>query len=1229
MRSLKLNNYLNIYIFLVTLLLSLAFVFFYSFNFQKYAIGSLSEYGETLTKNAIFNVADYLFQENYTYVEEFVQELSKRPRVKTVTIVDFQGTILADTDPAKIGRKISKLQFDDVKSQKGVRHKITADEQEMIINSDVGFFSHDIGYIRVTISMDHLWQELRDIKRKGLLIAFIGWILSVIIANLGARIITAPLTRLSKWAKHVAAGNLTYENIPFPSLEVLETSRSFTEVVRSFEEVADICEAVAVGDLSHSVKIRSADDRLGIAVNRMVENFKAVVSQANTIANGDYSVQVSPRSSNDELGITLSHMARALARISEENKAALAEAQRLVAHLDNLPTPVFSIDPFFKVTYMNPAGAAMVGLTPLESMGRNCADLFNTPLCNTGKCPMRLAMSEGRVINGETSTHQRGQSLPVKYTSVAFRDKKGTILGGLEYFVDITEIKQAVIEDEFRNSLRKAQMEISDQLRGEWDEIEICNIFLKGLVRHISFQTGAFYLLDEDDVLQLIGSYASRQSINPTPHFKLGEGICGQAALEKRQILLSRIPPDYVKIFSGTGEALPRYILVVPILFEEQVKGVVELGSFTEFNQFSRELLDSVIENVGIVIHTAQSRSKMTRLLEQTRQQAEKLQSQQEELQVTNEELANRTLVLEKQQNEVKEKNEELARQRNELQLKTKELETSSRYKSEFLANMSHELRTPLNSILILSQLFAANKDNNLSEKQLEYARTINTSGKDLLNLINEVLDLAKVEAGQMRLDFKPLDLRGFLTDMEQVFSPVATERGITLTTELSDELPVTIRTDSQRLRQIVKNLLSNALKFTAKGNVLLQINRPETGVNLGALTAENIIAINVIDTGIGIAPNKQQLVFEAFQQEDGSISRKYGGTGLGLSIVRELTALLGGEIHLKSELGQGCTFTVLLPETTPEQVQKEKIGPLPESPSLEITPVAEKPETRHVDDDRNNLRTDDNVLLIVEDDPAFVQILVDLAHERNFKCIVAEDGESGIHYADFYQPGAIILDIDLPGIDGWQVMDCLHNNSKTSRIPIHVISAADKITKARQKGATGYLTKPVGVEKIKETLGLLAETTFSQHQVKDELPEGKQGKLAEIHNREDIFKAKKVLVVDDDMRNVFALSSILEEKGMDVLGAENGKKGLEMLTSTPDINVVLMDIMMPGMDGFEAIAEIRSQPRFKKLPIIALTAKAMRGDRQKCIEAGANDYLAKPVDGDRLLSMLRVWLYQ
>ncbi|MCW8994288.1 MAG: response regulator, partial [Psychromonas sp.] len=747
------------------------------------------------------------------------------------------------------------------------------------------------------------------------------------------------------------------------------------------------------------------------------------------------------------------------------------------------------------------------------------------------------------------------------------------------------------------------------------------------------------------------------------------------------------------------------------------------------------------------------------------------LQAQQEELRVINEELEERTKSLEEQKLGMQEKNDELHIAQQIVEEKAKELEIASKYKSEFLANMSHELRTPLNSILILSQLFANNKDGNLTDKQIESAQAINSSGSDLLSLINEILDLSKVEAGKIELQIENVSFKSIEEDLSRLYQDIASEKQLDFQIIKAGNLPDALQTDSQRLQQILRNLLTNAFKFTHDGAVTLNMCLPSPEIALRmAKPREALVAFHVKDDGIGIKQQQQTAIFQAFQQADGSTSRKYGGTGLGLSISKELTHLMGGVILLKSEEGQGSTFTVVLPlefSAKKEIADRQEEVPLlenslmPAKAATEMTveekpklssnkpqPVLEVKSESYVADDRQNIVAEDKVLLIIEDDRAFAGVMRDFGRERGFKCIVAETGESGLHFADYYKPSAIILDIGLPGIDGWTVMERLKETPELRHIPVHFMSANDASLDALRMGAIGYLTKPVDMKKldnafahiediiskpvkrllvveddeiqresIKQLIGdddihilavstgkealqeleserydcmvldlglddmtgfelleqirrsetaarvpiivytgrelsseedselnkyaesiiikgvksperLLDESALFLHRVEANLPAQQRGILKAVHKKESVLTAKKVLLVDDDMRNVFALSSILEDKGMEIIIARDGIESLEKLKEEPDVDIVLMDIMMPRMDGFEAMQEIRKQKAYSKLPLIALTAKAMKGDRSKCIEAGASDYLAKPVDTDKLLSMLRVWLY-
>jgi CheY-like chemotaxis protein/signal transduction histidine kinase len=917
-------------------------------------------------------------------------------------------------------------------------------------------------------------------------------------------------------------------------------------------------------------------------------------------------------------------------------------------------------------------------------------------------------------------------------------------------------------------------------------------------------QQGVFYLMDyenEQPILKLLGSYAYQERKNLSNKFRLGEGLVGQCALEKQKIILTDAPSDYIRISSGLGEAKPLNIIVLPVLFENQVIAVIELASFYKFSDIHLTFLDQVSEIIGIVLNAIASDIRTQELLEESQQLTQQLQSQQqeltqknqrleeqakelqaseellkqqqqeleesnEELQQLNTELEEKAELLSNKNKEVERKNQEVEQARLSLEEKAEQLALSSKYKSEFLANMSHELRTPLNSLLILAKILADNVEGNLSEKQIEYSHTIYSSGNDLLSLINDILDLAKIESGTMSIDMVKLTIADLCEPLERTFKQVAIDKGLNFTIELDSELPQTIYTDAKRLQQILKNLLANAFKFTEKGEVSLNIFVAKQGWSFDHETlsqAAKVIGFAVKDTGIGIAPEKQKIIFEAFQQADGTTSRKFGGTGLGLSISREITRLFGGEIKLASRPGEGSTFTLYLPQplsgagTIPDRemgrtgdgVKSSPHHPTTPPPHHPITPPPPHTPITPVIDDRNNIQPGDRILLIVEDDTKFARILLDMARQCEFKGILAHSGNTGLVLAQEYQPTAILLDIHLPGIDGWTVLDRLKHDANTRHIPVHVMSVEEGKQRSLQQGAIAYLQKPISsetlhqaltkikgfvdrrvknlliveddenqrqsivaligngdvattavstgtqalsaiangkfdcvvldlglpdmsgfdlIEQIKklpngETLPiivytareltrsedtqlqriaetiivkdvrsperLLDETALFLHRVQANLPAPKRQILEQLQTSDTLLADKKILIIDDDVRNIFALTSLLERYQMQVLYAENGSDGIAVLENNPDINTILMDVMMPEMDGYETTRRIRSNPKFKSLPIIALTAKAMQGDREKCIEAGASDYITKPVDTEQLLSLLRVWLYR
>lgn len=945
---------------------------------------------------------------------------------------------------------------------------------------------------------------------------------------------------------------------------------------------------------------------------------------------------------------------------------------------------------------------------------------------------------------------------------------------------NLRALKKAEQESADRNWILTGNFELNEKIRGEKTETELAQSVINQLCTYLNTQIGAIYLFDNGQ-LNLSGSYAYSFRKQNTSIIKPGEGLVGQAAAEKKIIVFTEVPDDYIRINSGLGNSIPKNLVMLPLLQDEEIKGVIEIGSAKEFSTLQMEFLSKIGENIAIVINAAQSRRKLKDLLEETRRQAEELEVQQEELKQSNEELQEKTELLEKsesslkaQQEELQQTNEELEEKANlleeqkeklenakmDIETKARELVVTSKYKSEFLANMSHELRTPLNSILILAQLLSENKSKSLADKEVEFAKNVYNSGIDLLNLINEILDLSKVESGKMELDIAEVPFNGILSDMTAMFSEVAKNKSIDLIFELSDkDLNDNIETDKQRLEQILRNLLSNAFKFTGKsGKVVLSI----TKVNAAGVFFKNkklyqvgpMVSMAVTDTGIGIPPDKFGVIFEAFQQADGSTKRKYGGTGLGLSISRELANALGGEIHLQSEEGKGSTFTLYLPLKFDRsimdpaernvEIKVEKEDGIIKSKKIEIPAFAEGDAI----DDRYNLKGNEKTVLIMEDDPDFSQVLLSFARERRYKGIIASEGNTGLSYARFYKPDAILLDMKLPVVDGADVLKQLKIDPDLRHIPVMIISGYDRQKEGLELGAFDFLKKPVSKDDllkaftkieafaskklkrllivednqeqntaIRELIGngdvkcisafsgneayemmcqesfecvivdlglpdmsgfdlmqkikdneslrktpiivytgkdltkdesnrlnklantvvlktvdsnerLLDETTLFLHRVESRLPKEKQNIIRKLHKTDEVLKNKKVLIVDDDIRNIYSLTNVLEEEGLDCLTAENGKAAVQMLAETPGIDIVLMDVMMPEMDGYDATREIRSKARFSKLPIIGLTAKAMKGDREKCLNAGMSDYITKPVNIEQLLSLMRVWLY-
>jgi hypothetical protein len=969
----------------------------------------------------------------------------------------------------------------------------------------------------------------------------------------------------------------------------------------------------------------------------------------------------------------------------------------------------------------------------------------------------------------------------------------------------IRNLRETTEKNTAQDWLKTNVAKFTRMLQGQRDLTTLARTILSELAPVVRAQHGVFYVnaANGEPDLRLLASYAYTERKHLANRFRPGEGLVGQCALERQPIVVTDVPEDYIRISSGLGEARPVNIAVLPVLCEGEVKAVIELASFQRFSDIQLSFLDQLTESIGIVLNTIAAMMRTEELLKQSQsladelttrqreltetnarleQQArtlqaseerlrqqqdalqrtnEELEQQQEELQQTNEELEEKTELLAQQNQEVETKNREIELARAAIEDKAEQLALASKYKSEFLANMSHELRTPLNSLLMLGQMLAENPEGNLTPKQIEFATAIHSSGSDLLGLIDEILDLAKIESGTMHATIQPLLVAELCDQLDRTFRQLASAKGLDFRIAIAPDAPPAIDTDAQWLQQILKNLLSNAFKFTDRGSVTLEIapaaawTPPDADREISA----RVLEFTVTDTGIGIPPDKQKVVFDAFQQADGTTSRKYGGTGLGLSISRKLARLLGGDIRLTSDGGRGSRFALCLPQgrdvlegiriARPSSAAATTSGVRRVQRAPALPDVVEREPEPEVADDRDVIATGDKVVLIVEDDRAFAPILLDVARQQGFRGIVTSRGDTAVSLAHRYRPDAITLDIQLEETDGWRVLDRLKHDPATRHIPVHILSVADDRQRAFRQGAFAHLTKPATREaldgiftsirafverrvknllvvedddversRIVELIGnddvhttavgtgqealeaierktfdcmvldpglsdmsgfelleevrtrvrleplpvivytgtelsrreeaelrrvaetmvikdvrspdrLLDETALFLHRIQENLPEAKRRMLEQLRHADPALAGRTVLVVDDDLRNTFALASALEQYQMQVVPAENGRDGIEILKSRPGIDVVLMDVMMPEMDGYDATRAIRALPEFQQLPIIALTAKAMKGDRDLCIDAGASDYITKPVDVDQMISLLRVWLYR
>jgi HAMP domain-containing protein/CheY-like chemotaxis protein/signal transduction histidine kinase len=1151
--------------------------------------------------------------------------------------------------------------------------------------------------------------------------------------NLLAANLTTQVRNIAEVTTAVARGDLSRKitvDVKGEILELKNTINTMVDQLNAFAgEVTRVAREVGTeGKLGGQAQVpgvagtwKDLTDTVNVMAANLTEQVRGIVKVVTAVANGDLKQNLTVASKGEvaALAETINNMTNTLATFADQVTTVAREVgvEGRLGGQANVPGAAG--------TWKDLTGNVNLLAANLTTQVRAIAEVAT-------------AVTKGDLTRS-IQVDARGEVAELK-------DNINTMIGNLRLTTD-----QNTEQDWLKTNLAR----FTNMLQGQRDLATVGDMLLSTLAPLVGAQRGVIYQVTSEGSgagLGLLSAYADEGGAVHPERIRLGQGLVGQCAKDARRILVTDMSPDATPITSGVFRTPPRNIIVLPVLSEGQVKAVIELASVGSFTDLQLSFLDQLSTSIGIVLNSIEATMQTEGLLKQSQQLATELQSQQRELQQTNEQLEQKAQQLAERNVEVEAKNQEIEQARRALEEKATELALTSKYKSEFLANMSHELRTPLNSILILGQQLTENPDGNLSGKQVEFARTIHSAGTDLLNLISDILDLSKIESGTVSVDAEEIFFASLLDVMTRPFRHEAENRKLDFKVTIAPDLDRSIITDSKRLQQVLKNLLSNAFKFTAQGGIDLKVYPASEGWspdNVSLKLAPSVVAFEVTDTGIGIPPDKQKIIFEAFQQADASTSRKYGGTGLGLAISRELAALLGGEIQLRSTPNVGSTFTLYLPLTyvggaaTPAKPQSYGKG-MPDLPVLRTERTAEQ-----IDDDRATIQPDDTVLLVIEDDPHYARVMMDLARDNGFKVLIATRGSDGLALAKDYRPTAISLDIFLPDMLGWTVLSHLKQDASTRHIPVQIVTLDEDKQHGLARGAYAFLNKPTTTDGIDRALSrlksyaqtrlkhlllvednadeqlgvsellahddieitsvasgrealevlqeksadcvvldlklpdmtgfevlerirddatiadvpvivftgrelspeedarlhtmarsvvvkgvesperLLDETSLFLHRVVSDLPVERQKMLERLHSSDEDLIGRKVLLVDDDARNIFALSSVLERRGMEVLAATTGNEAIAQIYAEKDVAIVLMDIMMPGMDGYETIQVMRSDPALRRLPIIALTAKAMKGDREKCLEAGASDYLAKPVNTEQLLAALRMWLHR
>lgn len=1213
---------------------------------------------------------------------------------------------------------------------------------------------------------------LRNVIITSILLAIL---LIFVMSSFFSKKITSPLVEVTEISKKLSEGRILTELKVKSNDEIGILMTSVNSMMASWKEKAEVLEKLALGIMDIRVSEKSDDDVIAISINKLIETLDDVVDQAHVISHGNYESVIRLRSENDMLGHSLQRMTRQLYSTSRSQKEAEEKFKQLFLAAEDA---IVTIDEEGIIDSVNPAFYSMFEYEEGEIEGKNVKILMPEPhhsghdsyLENYKKTGLKKVIGIGTETLAKTKL---GREFPIYLIVNEYS------VNGKKYYTglarDLSAIKSAEAVVETQNYLKEGQLQIYLVMRDATASKDLLSNVIKQVVKYVNAPMAAAYLINDKKQLKRVAGYAYGKKIRKSETLEFGEGLVGQVALDQKPMEIGNLPEEFTNVRSGVGEIKPKSIFIVPIIFETRTIAVLEVATFECLTQLQHTYIKETAENLAIALNAANNRTKMQELLEKTQVQSEELTEQQDALQNSNRTLKEQAELLKASEEELKSQSEELIasneelahnakilkeqkeaveKTSNELEKKSNDLILANKYKSEFLANMSHELRTPLNSFLLLAGNLSKNKKGNLSQDQLEDLKIIHDGGMDLLELINDIMDLSKVEAGKLNLHLENVEVEAVITSLYNLFKSQAENKKLTFSVNIDENAPKQIHSDSLRIEQILKNFLANAFKFTEQGYVTLNVSRPEPDVVYfnKEMAGQELLAFTVSDSGIGIPEEKQKGIFEAFQQQDGSISRKYGGTGLGLNIAREMSQLLCGEIHLSSVKDKGSSFTLYLPSllvsTNLDKNETEK-GIKPAFPLIETSNFQNSTEPTFLADDRGNVSGDGEHVLIIEDDPKFANILLKIARKSGYKGLVAGDGKNGLYLATQHHPKGIFLDLGLPDMDGKEVLQQLKTQTDTQTIPVHVITARDVEQVSREISSQGLLAKPVserdinraletlkkstttdikkvliiesddhvqkslasmlilkdlepetvssgqeGIDKIiqteydfiildldlndmsgfdvlkevhtiedihlppvivcteheitveernalsqysvviilknsEETEQLLDEALLFMHSISNtQLDEG-HGIVFDLENRDQLLKGKNILLVDDDMRNIFALSKSLQDTGVKVYEADNGQTAIDKLNTVSEIDLIIMDIMMPIMDGYEAMKKIRLMPAYQNIPILALTAKVMPEDKEKCLNAGANDYLSKPVNVDQLNAMLKVWLFR